>query len=435
MAQPVIAQEPSLRHFAQSLCAVFSLPQWKYFVTVLLGLLHCDERRTLTGLLRQVAVRVSLSGLSRFLKSAPWSLADLTAARQARFEARLTPLVAQAHAQARAQRPRGRGRPRPTVVTGFLLLDDSTHVKGDAQAMEGQGRHYSSSDKRTMPGHSLFQGVYLLLGQQFPLTPQMYRQQAVCAQEGVPFHSKVDMAVETIHSFQPLPDTHTHVLSDAWYTNRRTWRAARQRHWDFTGGVQANRQLRVVGRDGQRRWQSLAAYAAGVAAADFQAVVWPTQEGGKAVYAHLVRTRVKKLGACQVLIVKPSADAPVSQARFWVTSRVQDTLEQVVAVAAQRWGVETLFADFKELMGSDQYQVRSAQAIVRFWALGLCLYQYLDEVRTCLQQERGRHVTLGEARAWVRDRHAALLIDWVVAQVCRGASAAQVRQALQPAVA
>jgi hypothetical protein len=435
MAQPFIAQEPSLRHFAQSLCAVFSLPQWQYFVTVLLGLLHCDERRTLTGLLRQVAVRVSLSGLSRFLKRAPWSVEDLTAARQARFQARLTSLVAQAQAQARAQRPRRPGRPRPTVVTGFLILDDSTHVKRDAQAMEGQGWHYSSSDKRAMPGHSLFAGVYLLLGQQFPLTPQLYRQQAVCAQEGVPFHSKVDLALQAIQTFQPQPDTHTHVLTDAWYTNGRTWRAARQRGGDFTGGLKANRQLRRVEPDGQRRWQSLAEYAAGLRTADFQAVVWPTQAGGKTVSAPLVRTRVKKLGACQVLIVKPNADAPVSAARFWATSRVQDTLAQVVAVVAQRWTVETLFADFKERMGSDQYQVRSAQAIVRFWALGLCLYQYLDEVRTALQQERSGHVTLGEVRGWVREQHAARLTDWIVAQVCLGARAAEVHHALQPAVA
>jgi len=44
-------------------------------------------------------------------------------------------------------------------------------------------------------------------------------------------------------------------------------------------------------------------------------------------------------------------------------------VEQVVGHAAQRWDIEVLF-DFKELVGSDHYQVRSAQGIVRFWALG-----------------------------------------------------------------
>ena len=61
--------------------SVFSLPQWKYFVTVLLGLLHCDERRTLSALLRHVAVGVTVFGLCYFLRVAPWSLDQLTAVR------------------------------------------------------------------------------------------------------------------------------------------------------------------------------------------------------------------------------------------------------------------------------------------------------------------------------------------------------------------
>lgn len=435
MAQPVIVQEVSLRQFSRSLCAVFSLPQWKYLVTVLLGLLHCDETHTLSGMLRQVASSVTVSGLSRFLKHAPWSIAELTAACQARFEAQVAEAVVQAHAQQRAQQARRVGRPPQTVVTGFLIVDDSTHVQEYAEHMEGQGWHYSSSDRRSMPGHNLFQSVYCLLGRQLPLTPHMYRQKSVCARESVPFRSKVDMAEDQIQTFEPPPDTHTHVVVDSWYLNKRIWHATQRRGWDITGGLKCNRSIRWVASDGQRAWMRIDTYAARLTADDFQPVVWPNQEGGQIVYAHLIRTRVRKLGACQVLIIKPGADAPVNQARYWVTSRLEDTLEQVVAVAAQRWAIETLFADFKELMGSDHYQVRSAQAIVRFWALGLCLYQYLDEQRLRLQQERQRHVSLGEARAWVRQQHADLLIEWLQAQFMAGASLEQLRHQLKPALA
>ncbi len=153
---------------------------WKYFVTVLVGLLHCDAAHTLSGLLRQVAIAMSVSGLSRFLKSLAWSTETLTVVRQERFNAQVVGEVAEAH----------------------------------------------------------------------------------------------------------------------------------------------------------------------------------------------VRTKVKKLGACQVMIVKPT---PKSQYRYWVTSRLHDTLDQVVAAVATRWTNESLCADFKELMGSDQYQIRSARAIVHFWALSLCL--------------------------------------------------------------
>ena len=71
--------------------------------------------------------------------------------------------------------------------------------------------------------------------------------------------------------------------------------------------------------------------------------------------------------------------------------------------------MEVSFTDFKELLGSDQCQVRSVQAIVRCWTLVVCLYQYLDEQRPHLQAEQDQLVTLGQAHAWVRERHRACL--------------------------
>lgn len=435
MAHLVLLQTASLRQYVQMARDVFNRPQWKYFVTVLLGLMRCDETRTLSGLLRQVAVQGTLSGMSRFLQRAPWSVEALTGKRRAHFRALVATEVAQAHAVQRAQQPRKRGRRRQTVVTGYLIFDDSTCVQPYARKMEGQGRHYSSSDKCVMPGHSLFQGMYYLLGRQFPLTPQMYRQQVVCEREGVPFQSKIDMAISAIQTFEPPPETHTHVLVDTWYVAKQVWRAVRQRGWDMTGGLKCNRQLRITTADGERQWQRVDEYAANLASDDFQLVSWPSQEGGRQVYGHLVRTRIKKLGACQVLIIKSASDTTLRETRYWVTSRLNDTLEQVVVAAATRWTVETLFADFKELMGADHYQVRSAQAILRFWALGLFLYQYLDEQRVYLESQRGHHVTLGEVRTRVRQQHADLLLDWITQQVTNGVSTDSIRDRLRPALA
>ncbi|MDD5370611.1 MAG: hypothetical protein PHQ40_16135 [Anaerolineaceae bacterium] len=204
MAQPIIIQDASIRNYLSGLQRVFGAPQWKYFVTVLMGLIHCQASRTSSGMLRQVAVWVTLSGLSRFLLSPVWSLTDLAQARYDYFRSEVAPLVLAAHETQQRQRPKRKGRPTPTSVTGYLILDDSTHVKRYAKKMGGLGWHYSSTDKRTMPGHSLFEGVYVVEGHQYPLSPQLYRQKAVCEREAVPFLSKVDLAVQAIEDFAPL---------------------------------------------------------------------------------------------------------------------------------------------------------------------------------------------------------------------------------------
>ena len=81
-------------------------------------------------------------------------------------------------------------------MTGYLIFDDSVHVKPKGRKMGGQGRHYSSTDQRVVNGHCLFTGLYSLLDQRCPLAAQMYRQKVVCQREGVLFVSKVDMAVQ-----------------------------------------------------------------------------------------------------------------------------------------------------------------------------------------------------------------------------------------------
>ena len=89
-----------------------------------------------------------------------------------------------------------------------------------------------------MPGHSLFEGLYLVEGRQYPLDPQLYIQQTVCEQQGLPVCSKVDLAAEVLESFDPLPDTCKHVLMDSRYVYKRLWKIIRRRGWDLTGGLQ-----------------------------------------------------------------------------------------------------------------------------------------------------------------------------------------------------
>ena len=73
MRVPIICMDERLRQFVRAFRSSFSLPQYRYFVIVLLALMLCQAPRTLTALLRCVVVRSSLAGLSRFLSKAPWA--------------------------------------------------------------------------------------------------------------------------------------------------------------------------------------------------------------------------------------------------------------------------------------------------------------------------------------------------------------------------
>ena len=85
-----------MNRFTAAFRACFSKPQRRYFEIVLLALLLCQEAKTLSALLRQVVVPITLSGLSRFLATAPWSTAAVAKTWRQHFDTQVAPLVAAA---------------------------------------------------------------------------------------------------------------------------------------------------------------------------------------------------------------------------------------------------------------------------------------------------------------------------------------------------
>lgn len=420
MPVPIICLDETLRCFLAQYRQYFSKPQYQYFVTVLLGLMLCEGRRVLSALLRQVSQAPHLEGLSRFLSQAPWQAEELAKAWFKSFREQLKPLVEAEQQRQRQAQPRRRGRPKGPSVTGYLIGDDSTMQKVKGKKMQGLGRHHSTTHKQRIVGHSLLQGLYLLLGRRCPLAPQLYRQQAISAAEGVAFQSKIALMEALIRSFEPVPGTVTHVLLDSWYSAKCLWKAARERGFLITTGLKSNRWLRIVDACSPAGWcwQQLSDYASHLGANDYVQLPWP--RGGKTVFVHVISTSVRKLYRCQVIIVRQSLADPLSQARYWASSDLQADAATLLSHLAARWEIEVLFEDGKEELGLDHYQLMSALAIVRFWTLACLAYVFLEQERARLQQQWQRPVTIGEARHEFQRRQRRQLLIWLGQQFQKG---------------
>jgi hypothetical protein len=246
MPVPIICLDEEVRHFAQRFQKLFTKPQYQYLVTVRLRLMECEGGRTLSGLLRQIAAGPSLAGLSRFLSEAPWEAAAVADLWLRYFREMMQPQVAADLQRQRKAQPKRRGRPKQPVVTGYLIGDDATMHMRKAKKMEGLGRHHSTTEDKRVPDHSLVEGLYVLLGRRCPLAPQLYRQQAVCEKEGVPFESLIELMETTIRTFEPVAGTVTHVELPTWYSAKDLWRAAKECGFHITSGLKSNRWLRVA---------------------------------------------------------------------------------------------------------------------------------------------------------------------------------------------
>lgn len=427
MPKPIVCLSAALRQYLESFRSCFSKRQWKYFVIVLLGLVECEERKTLSGLRRWVAERSSLSGLSRFMSKWPWSTESVAQTWLVRFREKQKELVQNEHERQKADLPKSVGRPKATVVTGYLIFDDSVHSKPKGRKMAGLGQHFSNSEQRTVTGHCLFTGLYVLLGQRCPLPCQLYRQKAVCQQEGVLFESKIQMATHQIENFEPVVGTQTHVLIDSWYHCHAVRRAAQKRGWEVSGGLKSNRTLRLIHANGEREWLKLSAYATRLQRTDWQEVIWPSAQGGQKMYAHLVQTWVRKLGPVLVLITCHDLDEPLKSIRYWGSTVLTLSAQELLDTLAIRWNIETFFEYDKDLLGSDHYQVMTTQAILRFWTLLSCLLYFLEEQRT--QQDQPL-LTCGDTRRKLQKLHRLNLLLWLQDQFQANASMEQITSQL-----
>jgi hypothetical protein len=416
MRIPIVCVDERIGQYAGAFRECFARPQYRHFVTMLVALLLCHGPRTLTNLFRTVAGAGSVASLSRFLAEAPWDAGAVAGRWYARFRAHVAPHIAALHAEQRAARPRRRGRPKATRVTGSRIGDDSTCHKRRGKKMEALGTHSSTTERRVLTGHSLVQALSVVGSRRCPLAPQLYRQKAVCEAEGVPFASKVDLMAERIRTFEPAADTHTHVLLDRWYSARAIGSAARARGFAISCGLKANRLIRINDPEAKNgwRWQDLTTYARKLTENDDQQVVWPNQDGeGRVVWVHSVTTTVRNLGRCQVILVRDSKEAPPKEVRFWASSDLAADAATLIRHLAVRWDIEVLFADAKELLGLDQYQLMSATAIVRFWTLVLAAYVFLEEERSRRAATTAQHVTIGDAQRAIQRAHWVHLLNWL----------------------
>ncbi len=97
MPKPMICLFAPLCKYLELFRPCFSRRQWKYFVTVLLGLIEREGRHTLKGLRGSVWEKASLSGLSRFLGLWSWSPEAMAQTWQADFRQEMAAAVQVAH--------------------------------------------------------------------------------------------------------------------------------------------------------------------------------------------------------------------------------------------------------------------------------------------------------------------------------------------------
>ena len=348
------------------------------------------------------------SNINRFINRAPWKVQWLSRVRWQWVCEQIAAVL-----------PTSFRFSTKASVTGYLVIDD-TMVEKTGKKMAGLGWHYSHTEGRTIWGHCYVTALYVIAGFAYPVQVLLYQSQKACWEQGIKFKSKIDLAAEIIANFKPVPGTQTVVLFDSWYSSETLIKSALNRGFEVICALKSNRVVYTKPQCKRGKGTSLTDLAApavhlvtvnnrtyrvrrleGYLKGNLKATILTTEAPGQSTkyLAHFQREGVKPLSS-----------------------------EAILNHYVNRWPIETFHRNAKQLLGFDDYRLRSLEGIKRYLEILLIAYTVVENHRGLLALEEPDQPppSLGDVCRQGRDSSLVSFIYWLYDKFQQGLDAESV---------
>ena len=120
---------------------------------------------------------------------------------------------------------------------------------------------------------------------------------------------------------------------------------------------------------------------------------------GRLYYTFTMTVRIPSIGKVRIVI---SFDNPELEGNYvvLVTNRLDCNAKRILSTYLRRWPIETFYQDSKQLLGMDEYRMRTAQAFQKHWSLVFVAYSllHLDCLSASLSKKQSLpHKSIGKS--------------------------------------
>lgn len=392
MSSTMVTFYSHIVNFIFALQLQLSKPQMNHLLTFIHGIILTDGRVNVAQIRRSTGDARDLSCMTRFLNESPWCPNRVTR-RRIQF---IINRIQKARTKA--------GDPRPIV---FFIVDDTQSKKDrSTKRMEGLDNHFSHSDGKTVWSHCIVTAHVVSEDHSFAWDFRSYFRESYCQEEGIPFKSKNDLAIELINSYQPSDDEQVYVLVDSWYTSKKLIEACYLKGFHLIGGVRANRKIYPHG--------------VGVKLSDFASTFIEATDlhsvtvDGHSYKVYSYEGNLADTEYAKVLLSWENEFVSNKTPFCLLSTDSSLNLVTILRYYNVRWNIETGYRYFKELLGFDEYQLLSRKGIERFWCIEFLTYNYLEYQRQEWQQ--GLPLTIGDVVRRIRKDHIGQIVVYAYEQ-------------------
>jgi len=334
---------PELEDFLEPFKNMLTKPQYKHFSRYLLGLIAA-RKKNVEGISSHFLQAPDRSNMTRFLIESAW---DAEAACNL----------------AQSKTYRKIGFKFGQIV--YLVIDD-TGTQKTGRHIQGAGVFKNhNGDHPFYFGHNLVKAIMVYQGISLPVGVRVYCKQEFCAEQGIPFKTKNQLAAELIGDFSPPRGMKVVVLFDSWFLCPTVTDAIRARRWRYVSAIKCNRSIYL-----NTKKYKVSEFAE-ASAAKFSPLEYRPRGKKEAVSACQKVVRLNKLGRVKLVISRDDKNT----LKYLVTDLISTPAVSVLKRYDLRWNIECYFRDVKQHLGLGEYQMRSLHGIVRHLYIVMTAYR------------------------------------------------------------
>ncbi len=424
MQLPILSPAPLVSQHAAAFEDLFeNRKQFRHFQNYLTGLMVLPNK-SMTNISRCIVNSADKTNLSRYMSTKLWSDEKVN-------DRRLTYLNRQTKAV------------RKSKAESALIFDDTLceHV---GSLFEYVDRHYDHGDNSYPIAHNPVTSHYVSGAVRFPVDLRLYRRYEEVTQwetfvfkrfpiTAIPqnkkerqrlhkqvdeillqepdflklhnqFRTKIDLAIELLHSAIAHRLRFDILLFDGWYLSETLVKEAERRRKKWISILKKNRNVetnsfQLKDADGQ----PIAFEGAHVSVEDFVKKI-PANAfkmvvvNNKIYWTFTITVHILSLGKVR-LVISYENEKLTDTFVVLVTNCLDWSAKRIIETYLLRWPIETFYQDGKEHLGFDEYLMRSAEAIGKHWCLVFVAYSllHLDCLPPPLAKEQLPTKSIGEA--------------------------------------
>lgn len=253
------------------------------------------------------------------------------------------------------------------AVLGYLIIDDTVIEKPYATFIAGLSCVYDSCSKKPVPSLNLLPifwtdgTVKILVG--FRLwEPKIYAK---------PYKTKIQLAMELIKDVHKQGLKVDYVTFDAWYAARKLMKVLRKCNYHWVTKVKSNRNFIFNN-------EVISAKEISLKFTKNQYHYYPSID----LYIRTVKVKLRGYGGLlKMAIVKNGRNAQFKNIRFILTDMEALTSVQIVRAYQNRWSIEVVFKELKQLLGLEKCQMQSWNKIIGHIEMTFLAYCLLDFIK------------------------------------------------------